>query len=339
VQHGLRGRVIRPCNPSQPVSIRSALVAVTVLVAWTASAAAQSYPAKPMRMIVAYPAGGPNDIVGRTVGQRIAELLGGSLVIENRSGAGGNIGSEYVAKAPPDGYTLLMAAGAMSIAPSIYPKLGYDAVRDFAPVSLTAVSTFVLLLHPAVPAKSVKELVALAKSRPGSLNFASSGLGAPPHLSAELFQSMTGVKMTHVPYKGATPALTDLLGGQIDLYFGGVSGCVPYVKSNRLRALAVTSKKRSIALPEVATLEENGLRGFDISTWFGVLAPAGTPREIIARLNAATVKAVALPEVRDTLLAVGFEPESSTPEQFLAHIKDEIRKFAVIVKTSGAKFE
>jgi len=312
---------------------------LSLALASISSAAAQSYPTKPVRMVVAYPAGGPNDIVGRTVGQRMAELIGSSIVIENRSGAGGNIGSEFVAKAPPDGYTLLMAAGAISIAPSIYPKLSYDVVRDFAPVSMAAVSTFVLLLHPAVPAKSVDQFIALAKSKPGRLNCASSGLGAPPHLSAELFKSMTGVKMVHVPYKGATPALTDLLGGQVDLYFGGISGAVPYIKSNRLRALAVTSKKRSIALPDVPTLDEKGLRGFDISTWFGVMAPAGTPRDIVTKLNAAIVKAVAMPEVRDTLLAVGFEPESSTPEQFQAHIKDEVRKFAVIVKTSGAKFE
>jgi tripartite-type tricarboxylate transporter receptor subunit TctC len=315
--------------------------------AWTAAilalastcALAQNYPTKPIRLIVSYPAGGPNDIVGRTVGQRIAELIGGSIIVENRSGAGGNIGTEFVAKAPPDGYTLLMAAGAISISPSIYPKLGYDLVRDLAPISMAAVSTFVLLLHPAVPAKNVKELVALAKSRPGGLNFASSGLGAPPHLSAELFQSMAGIKMEHVPYKGATPALTELLGGQVDLYFGGISAAVPYVKSGRLRALGVTSKKRSQALPEVPTLDEAGLRGFDISTWFGLMAPAGTPREIVAKLHEATVKAVALPQVRDTLLAVGFEPESSTPERFAAHIKEELKKFAAIVKTSGAKFE
>ncbi|MCC6532612.1 MAG: tripartite tricarboxylate transporter substrate binding protein [Burkholderiales bacterium] len=310
-----------------------------VLLGWSAYALSQPYPAKPIRMIVSYPPGGPNDIVGRTVGHRLGELIGGSVVIENRSGAGGNIGTEFVAKAAPDGYTLLMAAGAMTIAPSIYPKLGYDVVRDLAPISMTAVSTFVLLVHPAVPARSVKELISLARSRAGMLNFASAGLGAPPHLSAELFRSMTKVSMVHVPYKGATPALAALIGGEVDLYFGGIASAVPHVKSGRLRALGVTSKKRSSALPSLPTLDESGLRGFDISTWFGVMAPAGTAADIIAKLNAATLKAVAAAEVRDTLLAVGFEPQSSTPEQFGAHIKDEIRKFAQIVKVSGAKFE
>ena len=304
-----------------------------------ASAAEQRYPTKPLRLIVAYPAGGPSDIVGRATAQRLGEVIGTSVVVENRSGAGGNVGFEAAAKAAPDGYTLLLAAGAMTIAPSIYPKLGYDVVRDLAPISLIADSTFVLLVHPAVPAKSVKELIGLARARPGVLNVGSAGLGSPPHLASELFQSMAKVKTVHVPYKGATPALTALLGGEADLYFGGISSAVPHVKSGRLRAIAVTSRKRASALPALPTLDESGLRGFDISTWFGLMVPAGTAPEIIARLNAATVKAVALPEMQNTLLALGFEPQSNTPEQFAAHVKEELKKFAVIVKASGAKFE
>jgi len=302
-------------------------------------AAEQTYPVKPLRLIVAYPAGGPSDLVGRTIAQRVGELLGTAVVVENRAGAGGNVGFEYVAKAAPDGYTLLLAAGAMTIAPSIYPKLGYDVVRDLAPISLVAESTFVLMVHPAVPAKSVKELVALARARPGVLNFGSAGLGSPPHLAGELFQSMAKVKMVHVPYKGATPALGALLGGEADLYFGGISSAVPHVKSGRLRGLAVTSKRRAAALPDLPTVDASGLQGFDISTWFGLMVPAGTPADIVKRLNAVTLKAVALPATRQTLLALGFEPQSNSPEQFAAHVKSELKKFAEIVKASGAKFE
>jgi tripartite-type tricarboxylate transporter receptor subunit TctC len=316
-----------------------AIVGLALVAAAAAWGAEQRYPTKPIRLIVAYPAGGPSDIIGRTAAQRVGEQLGAAMVVENRAGAGGNVGFEYVAKAAPDGYTLLLAAGAMTIAPSIYPKLGYDVVRDLAPISLVADSTFVLVLHPAVPAKSVKELIALARARPGVLNVASAGLGSPPHLSAELFQSMTKAKLVHVPYKGATPALVGLLGGEVDLYFGGISSAAPHVKSGRLRGLAVTGRKRSIALPELPTLDESGLKGFDISTWFGLMAPAGTPADIIGRLNAATVKAVALPEMRETLLGLGFEPVSNTPAEFAAHVKEELKKFASIVKTSGARFE
>ena len=315
------------------------LVLLAILTVGVAAAAEPRYPTKPIRLVVAYPAGGPSDIVGRTVAQRVGELLGASIVVENRAGAGGNVGFEYVAKAAPDGYTWLLAAGAMTIAPSIYPKLGYDVVRDLAPISLVADSTFVLMVHPAVPAKSVKELIALARARPGVLNVASAGLGSPPHLAAELFQSMTRTKLVHLPYKGATPALAALLGGESDLYFGGISSAVPHIRSGRMRALAVTSKKRSIALPDVPTLDASGLAGFNISTWFGLMVPAGPPAEIVNRLNAVTVKAVASPEMRDTLLALGFEPQSNTATEFAAHVKEELKKFAEIVKASGAKFE
>lgn len=292
-----------------------------------------------MRLIAAYPAGGPSDIVARTVAQRVGEVLGQTIVVENRAGAGGNVGFEAGAKAPPDGYTLLLGAGAMTIAPAIYPKLGYDVVRDLAPVCMVASSTFVLMVHPAVPANTPEDLIKLAKARPGILNVGSAGLGSPPHLAAELFQSMAKVKIVHLPYKGATPALTALLGGETDLYFGGISSAVPHVKSGRLRGLAVTSRKRPSTLPNLPTLDEGSLKGFDISTWFGIMVPTGTPPDIINRLHAATVKAVARAEMRETLLNLGFEPETMTPEQFSLHVKAELRKFADIVKASGAKFE
>ena len=327
---------IRPVPlPKPTTSVCATLVAVLA----SGLSLAQPYPAKPIRLIAAYPAGGPSDIVARAVAQRVGEVLGQSILVENRAGAGGNVGFEAGAKAPPDGYTLLLGAGAMTIAPAIYPKLGYDVVRDLAPIALVASSTFVLMVHPAVPARSPSDLIRLARERPGVLNVGSAGLGSPPHLAAELFQSMAKVKIVHLPYKGATPALTALLGGETDLYFGGISSAVPHVQSARLRGLAVTSRKRASALPDLPTLDASGLKGFDISTWFGLMAPMGTPAEIIQRVHAATVKAIARPEMKQTLLSLGFEPEPMTPEQFSAHVKVELKKFADIVKASGAKFE
>ena len=319
--------------------VNSARVLMLLAACGAATVSAQTYPAKAVRMIVSYPAGGPNDIMGRTISAKLTELMGQTFVVDNRSGAAGNIGTDSVAKAAPDGYTLLMGAGAMTIAPSLYPKLPYDVVRDFAPVSMVASAGFVLVLHPSVPAKTVAQFIDLLKKQPGKLNCASSGVGAPPHLALELFQSMTGTKMNHIPYKGATPALTDLVGGQVDLYFAGISGAIPHIQSGRLRTLAVTGKKRSVVLPEVPTLDQSGLKGYDVATWFGVLAPAGTPRDIINRLNAATVKAVSLPDTREKLLAAGAEPDSSTPEEFAKHIREEIVKFREIVRTSGAKLD
>jgi len=303
------------------------------------SAAAQTYPAKTIRMVVAYPPGGTNDIVARPVGQRLSELLGQPVVIDNRGGASGNIGTEAVAKSPPDGYTLLMAAGAVTIAPSIFPSLPYDIVRDFAHVSLAARGGFVLLVHPAVPARTVKEFVALTRSRPGALNYASSGAGAPPYLAAVLFQTLTGAKLTHVPYKGGVQPLADLVGGQVDMYFGGIASAQPYIQSQRVRAIAVTTKTRWEMMPELPTLDESGLRDFDIATFFGLMAPAGTPDEIVARLNAAMQKAIATPTVRKTLMMAGVAPQSSTPGEFSSLVRDEIRRFGAIVKSAGAKVD
>ncbi len=324
------------CRP-----LRVALLLVTGLGGAVAapSVTAQSYPARAVRMIVAYPPGGTNDIVARPIGQRLSELLGQTFVIDNRGGASGNIGTEAAARAQPDGYVLLMAAGAVTIAPSIFPSLPYDIVRDFAPISLAARGGFALLVHPAVPARTVKEFIALARSRPGALNFASSGTGAPPYLAAVLFQTMTGAKLTHVPYKGGVQPLTDLAAGQVDTYFGGIASAHPYIQSQRIRAIAVTPKTRWELLPELPTLDESGLPGFDIATFFGLMAPAGTPDDVVARLNAAMVKAIATPSVRKILLTAGVAPQSSTPDQFASLIKDEIRKFGSIVKSAGAKTE
>ncbi|MCC6532611.1 MAG: tripartite tricarboxylate transporter substrate binding protein [Burkholderiales bacterium] len=299
-------------------------------------AVAQAYPAKAVRMIVAYPPGGTNDIVARPIAQRLSELLGQPVVVENRGGASGNIGTEMVARAAPDGYTVLMAAGAVTIAPSIYPDLTYDIVKDFAPVSLAARGGFVLLVHPAVPARTVKEFIALAKSRPGALNYASAGTGAPPYLAAVLFQTMTRTRMAHIPYKGGTQPLTDLAGGQVDVYFGGIASANPFIQSGRVRAIAVTTQSRWVLMPELPTMDESGLKGFDVATFFGLMAPAGTPAEVASRLNAAMVQAVATPGVRKTMLAAGVAPETSTSEQFAALIQQELRKFAAIVKSAGA---
>ena len=310
-----------------------------LLLASAGIALAQGYPARQVRVVVAYPPGGTNDIVARPVAAQLSEILGQSFVVDNRGGASGNIGTEQAAKSSPDGYTLLMAAGAVTIAPSIYKSLPYDIVKDFVHISLAARGGFVLLLHPTVPAKSVKDFISLAKSRKYPLNCASAGAGAPPFLAAMLFQTMTGTTFVDVPYKGGTQPLTDLVGGQVDIYFGGIASAAPYMQGGRIRALAVTTLKRSQMMPDVPTFDESGLKGFDISTWFGLMAPAGTPADIVNRLHGAMVKAVAAPAVRDTMLAAGLVPETSTPTQFSAHVREEIKKFGAIVKASGAKLE
>ncbi|MGH8619346.1 MAG: tripartite tricarboxylate transporter substrate binding protein [Burkholderiales bacterium] len=320
---------------SLPVPL-SALLACLLACA----AHAQTYPAKPIRVIVSYPAGGANDIVARAVGQKLAEMLGQSVVVDNRSGAGGTIGADVAAKSPPDGYTLLMAAGAHALAPSLYIKLPYDIAKDFAPVSLAAKSSYLLVVHPSVPAKSVKELVALAKARPGKLNYASSGVGAPPHLAAEMFGTMTGTTMTHVPYKGDTPAIADLLGGHVDLAFLAISATSPHIKAGKLRALAVTSAQRTSAMPELPTVAEaGGLKGYDISTWWGLLAPAGTPREAVDRVSQSVARIAAMPDIKERFTALGLDASANTPEQFSAFLKSEIEKFAKLAKLAGVKPE
>jgi tripartite-type tricarboxylate transporter receptor subunit TctC len=301
---------------------------------------AQGYPAKPVRIIVSYPAGGANDIVARTVGQKLNEMLGASFVVDNRSGAGGTIGADVAAKAPADGYTLLMAAGAHTLAPSLYIKLPYDIARDFAPISISAKSTYLLVLHPSVPANSVKEFIALARARPGGLNYASSGIGAPPHLAGEMFNTLANVKLVHVAYKGDTPALADLLGGHVDLGFLAVSATSPHIKAGKLKALAVTSAQRTPVMPDLPTIAEaGGLKEFDISTWWGLLAPAGTPPDAVNKLSAAMAKIAALPDIKTRFGELGVEAAASTPAEFGAYIKSEIQKFARLAKLAGVKPE
>ena len=303
-------------------------------------ASAQGYPAKSIRIIVSYPAGGANDIVARSVGQKMTELLGASIVVDNRSGAGGTIGADVAAKAPPDGYTLLMAAGAHALAPSLYLKLPYDIARDFAPISICAKSAYLLALHPSVPANSVKELIALARARPGGLNYASSGVGAPPHLAGEMFNALAKVQLTHVAYKGDTPALADLLGGHVDLAFVSISASSPLIKAGKLKALAVTSAQRTPVMPDLPTVAEaGGLKDYDISTWWGLLAPAGTPPDTVNKLAASAAKIAALPDIRSRFGELGVEAAANTPDQFGAFIRSEIQKFAKLAKLAGVKPE
>lgn len=300
----------------------------------------QSYPTKPIRVIVSYPAGGANDIVARTIGQKLKDLIGASIVVENRAGAGGTIGADIAAKAPADGYTLLMAAGAHALAPNLYAKMPYDIVKDFAPISLAAKSTYLLVIRPGVPANSVAELIALAKSKPGQLNYASSGIGAPPHLAAEMFNTLAKVQITHVAYKGDAPVITDMLGGHVDLTFIAVSAVSPHIKSGKLKALAVTSAQRTSVLPELPTIAEaGGLKDYDISTWWGLLAPAGTPQEVVSLLSGAMAKIAAMPDIKESFGALGIEPAANTPEQFTAFIQAEMQKFAKLAKLAGVKPE
>jgi tripartite-type tricarboxylate transporter receptor subunit TctC len=299
------------------------------------TALAQAYPVKPIRFVAAFPAGGPSDIVARAVGRRMSEVLGQSVVIENRTGAGGNIGAEAVAKAAPDGYTVLLGGSYVTIAPSLYKKPPFDPIRDFAPVSLIVSNQYVLVTHPSVPARTVRDLIKVAKAQPGKLNYASTGPGSPPRLCAELFKSMAGVDMVNITYKGATPALVDMIGGHIDVYFGGISGALPPIAGNKVRPLAVTSNRRSSQLPDIPTVAEAALPGYDITTWFGLLAPAGTPREIVNKLNGVIVAIVGDPEMKNYLIGQGVDPVTNTPEQFAAYIKGEVPKFAKIVKAAG----
>ena len=308
-------------------------------IATSAFVGAEGYPTKPIRMIVAYPPGGGTDIVGRMVAQKLSENVGQTVVIDNRGGAAGNIGSEIAARSVPDGYTLLMgnvAPNAINV--SLYARLAYDPVKDFAPVSLVASTPNILVVQPALAVKSVSELVALARAKPGTLNYPSAGLGSSSHLAGELFDSIAAVKMVHIPYKGGGPALTDLLGGQVQLMFATMPAAMPHVRSGKLRAVAVTSAKRSQAMPELPTIGET-LTGYEASTWYGVLAPARTPRTVVAALHGEIAKILGVAETKDKLLLQGFEPVGGTPEEFAAYIKVEIAKWGKVIKAAGIKAE
>lgn len=302
-------------------------------------AAAQTYPNKPIRVIVSAPAGGVLDVTARLIAPGLSGLLGQQLVIDNRGGAGGLIGAELAAKAIPDGYTLLISTpGALTILPHMR-SVPYDTLRDFAPVGLISSGPFLLLSHPALPVKTLQDLLALARAQPGKLNYASSGNGVPNHLAMELLKSMTGISITHVPYKGQAQAVTDLLAGQMNLMFNSIATMLPHVRSGRLRVLGIASSKRSPQFPDTPTIAEAGVPGFEADIWFGMLAPANTPRRIISRLNDVLVKVVRAPETRAQFEALGADPVGSSPEEFAAFIRKETEKYAKVVKLSGAKVD
>ncbi len=314
------------------------LVALAVTVA--GPAIGQQYPARAVRMLVGFPPGGGTDIVGRIVAQKLSENLGQQVVVENRGGATGMLAADLAAKAAPDGYTIMMAhIAAVSILPSLYPKMPYDAIKDFAPITLAAIGPNLLVVHPSVPAKNVKELVALAKARPGQLQYASPGSGSVQHLSGELFKLQAKVDMLHIPYKGSGQSIVDLLAGHVHLNFDSVPPVLNFVRQGKLRALAVTSAQRSALLPEIPTVIESGVPGFDMGTWWGLVAPAAVSKDIVAKLHAETVKVLALPDVKERLANVGAEPGGNTPDQFGAFIRTEAAKYARIVREAKIKIE
>jgi tripartite-type tricarboxylate transporter receptor subunit TctC len=304
-----------------------------------AAAAAQNYPHKTIRMIVPFPAGGPTDVIARMVGQKLTESTGQAVVIDNRGGSGGNIGADIVAKSAPDGYTLLMAIVSHAINPSLYSKLPYDPVKDFAPITRAGAATIVFVAAPALGVKSIKDLIALAKARPREINFGSPGSGTPNHLAGELLKTTAGIDLIHIPYKGAAPAVADLLGGQVNTVFVSLPAALPHIKAGKLVGLGVTSPGRSAVAPELPTFAEAGLGGYALENWYGALAPARTPRDVIMKLNFEIVKALQLAEVKERLASQGFETITSTPEEFAAYLKSEIVKWAKIVKASGAKVD
>lgn len=313
-------------------------VALTAGVVLASGALAQNFPGRPLRFVVPFAAGGGSDHVARSVSPGLTEAFGQPVVVDNRPGAAGMIGADIAAKAPADGHTLLLGSnGPLAINPSLYAKLPYDAARDFAPVSLVTVMPFLLVVHPSLPVKSVKDLIALAKQRSGQLNYASPGSGSTTHLANEYLKSLTGMDITHVPYKGVAPAAIDLIGGQVQMMSGDLSTLLPHVKAGRMRALAVTSARRSSLLPDMPTVAESGVPGYDATGWFGVLAPAGTPGAIVARLNAAIVKGAASAEAKARLAALGGDVATGTPAAFAAHIKTERAKWGKVIRDIGLK--
>ena len=323
-------------------TIRAGVFAFHALVAFgllTGLAQAESYPSKPIRIIVPYPPGGFNDTLARTLGQKLTEQWGQPVIVDNRPGGGTTIGTNLAAKAAPDGYTLLIVSFAFAVNPALHATLPYDTGKDFVPIVHAASTPNLLVVNPALPVKSVKELIALAKSAPGKLNYASAGNGSSNHLSMELFKSLTSVDMVHVPYKGSAPAVTDLIGGQVDLMFDNVPNVLQQVKAGKLRALAVSSKERSPSIKELPSVAESGVPGFDVSVWFGVVAPAGTPQSVIAKLNAEINQILKRPEVVELFQAQGVKPIGGTPEAFSVFLRAQMTKWAKVVKESGAKAE
>ena len=314
-------------------------VLVTVMAVFAAAAQAADYPTKPVRLVVPFSPGGGNDIAARFVAQRLTDAFGTSAVVDNRPGAGSTLGTDMVAKSAPDGYTLLVTHNAIAINQSLYPKLPYDTVRDFVQVAMIGATTNTLVVNPTVPAKSVKELIALAKAKPGTLNYGSTGAGGTSHLAMEYFRLETGTNLVHIPYKGTAPALTDLVGGQVQTMISALPGTVPFINSKRVTALATTGAKRSAFLPDLPTLKESGVKDYEFDTWYGLHAPAKVPKEIVTRLNAEIVKALSKPEAKEQLFKQGLEAQTATPEQFAKFVRAEVAKMGRIIKASGAKPE
>jgi tripartite-type tricarboxylate transporter receptor subunit TctC len=302
-------------------------------------ALAQGYPSRPVRIIVPFPPGGATDVMARVIAQKLSESWGQQAVVDNKPGASGTIGSDLVAKAAADGYTLLLQGTQHAINLSIYKQLPYDTLRDFTPVAYIAAAPFLLVLHPAVPANSVAELIAYIKTKPGGINYGSSGVGGAAHLAGEMFKTAAGVQLTHIPYKGAAPAMTDLLGGQVPMVFDPIPTSLPHVRGGRIKALAITSAQRTPLMPEVPTVAESGLPGFEVAAWFGLYAPAATPADVVGKLNAEVNRALQLPEVKEKFAALGADSALMTTDQFALHLRAEIAKFAKAIKESGAKAE
>lgn len=301
-------------------------------------ASAQSYPAKPVRLIVPFPAGGGSDVVGRIVAQKLGDRVGQQIIVDNRAGAGGSIGTEVVVKAPPDGYTVVLASTSeIAINPGIYSKLNYDTVKDLAPVAMVAATPMVVIIHPTFPVASMRDLVALAKAKPGAINVASSGAGTITHLSGELFRSMTGVTWTHVPYKGAPAALTDLASGQVQVMFSSLPAAMAFIKSSRVKPLAVSSRARAESLPQVPTVIESGIAGYEVEYWYGIFAPAATPREALTKLGDEIAASLRQPEMITNLANQGAAPGRLTPPQFADFVKTEVAKWGAVIKSSGAR--
>ncbi|OFZ92212.1 MAG: hypothetical protein A3F74_02745 [Betaproteobacteria bacterium RIFCSPLOWO2_12_FULL_62_58] len=314
------------------------LIALFAAALAVSDAAAQQYPSRPIRLIVPFTPGGTTDIVARVVGNRLAESLGVQVVIENRPGAAGSIGAEVAARSKPDGYTLFMGhIGTLAVNPALYAKLPYDPLRDFAPISMVTMVPSMLVVHPSLPVKSMKELMAFAKSHPGALTYGSTGAGGTPYLAVEYFKVIAKLDIVEVPYKGAAPMTTELISGEISLTITGIPALLPHVKSGRLRALAVSSAKRSAAVPELPTMGEAGLRGYEATAWYGIVAPAGTAREILVKLNAEVISSLKHPDVGNRLKSEGAEPGGSTPNEFAAFIKTETARWAEVIKTTGVK--
>ena len=314
-----------------------ALTAASQALAQPATKPTTAFPSKPGRIIVGYPPGGPTDILGRVVAQKLTEAFGQQFIVDNRPGAAGNIGAELVAKAPPDGYTMLAVPATHAVTPSIQAKMPFDTLRDFTYLALVAEAPFILVVHPTLPVKNVRELAALARARPGQLNFGATSLGGLPHLAGELFSQMNNVKMVGIPYKGGAPATMDLLAGHVPIMFNSMLASMPHVKGGKLRALGVTSLKRTSAAPEVPTIAEQGMPGFDVSGWYGVAAPAGLPADILARLNSEINRGMRDPAVIKRLAGEGVDAVTSTPEEFAARVKSEMEKWGKVVRRAGIK--